>query len=423
VGIQAAEVQLQANRVKQGYDDQLAPLERQLRLLQESSGLLEANARAASAHAQQELLTLDRQIARMARRVGTRTDPDAPDLTPRQRMNALRLDELRAQREGLGLEESRRGVVLSLTERVNAIKQAQADALRPLEQQLQMYRDQADVLNLQRERWQLLKQDIDAAVGAANAIPKSLPVGGPDDAEVAARQGEMRAAGEKIAGDLVTSMTTYVEAHGGTIWAALGTTLDTWYATTGRAKFSGMGEDLGAAMGSGLVRGVDGFLGSLVSSVVSIGPTLGKALHDAIAEAIANAPGTRDILDLINWLRDKRGPTGPPGEPTISARAGGGPVSSGMPYLVGERGAELFVPGQSGAILPTGAASIQGGSVTINVYQTLNATVRGEADEQRLARLAAEQNVAAIQAQQQYHAGLRSGATNTRPSMLAGAPR
>lgn len=33
-------------------------------------------------------------------------------------------------------------------------------------------------------------------------------------------------------------------------------------------------------------------------------------------------------------------------------RAGGGPVSAGVPYIVGERGAELFVPGQSGTIVP-----------------------------------------------------------------------
>lgn len=35
---------------------------------------------------------------------------------------------------------------------------------------------------------------------------------------------------------------------------------------------------------------------------------------------------------------------------TVQARAYGGPVASGRPYLVGERGPELFVPGASGAI-------------------------------------------------------------------------
>jgi SLT domain-containing protein len=38
---------------------------------------------------------------------------------------------------------------------------------------------------------------------------------------------------------------------------------------------------------------------------------------------------------------------------TITGRATGGPVSAGRPYLVGEKGRpELFVPGQSGSVIP-----------------------------------------------------------------------
>jgi len=36
-----------------------------------------------------------------------------------------------------------------------------------------------------------------------------------------------------------------------------------------------------------------------------------------------------------------------------SFRESGGPVSAGQPYIVGERRAELFVPNQSGFILPS----------------------------------------------------------------------
>jgi hypothetical protein len=38
-------------------------------------------------------------------------------------------------------------------------------------------------------------------------------------------------------------------------------------------------------------------------------------------------------------------------------RAGGGPVESGLPYVVGERGPELFVPGASGTIVPNDKAT------------------------------------------------------------------
>lgn len=39
---------------------------------------------------------------------------------------------------------------------------------------------------------------------------------------------------------------------------------------------------------------------------------------------------------------------------SVGRRAGGGPVAAGLPYAVGERGPELFVPNQSGRIVPNG---------------------------------------------------------------------
>jgi hypothetical protein len=46
-------------------------------------------------------------------------------------------------------------------------------------------------------------------------------------------------------------------------------------------------------------------------------------------------------------------------------RAGGGPVNSGSPYLVGERGPELFVPSMAGHVVPSYAMS---GTSTVNNY-------------------------------------------------------
>jgi hypothetical protein len=60
----------------------------------------------------------------------------------------------------------------------------------------------------------------------------------------------------------------------------------------------------------------------------------------------------------------------------IFARAAGGPVSAGSPYVVGEQGAELFVPNTSGQIIPNHA--LGGNSVTINVS--------GASDPQTVAR-------------------------------------
>lgn len=48
-------------------------------------------------------------------------------------------------------------------------------------------------------------------------------------------------------------------------------------------------------------------------------------------------------------------------EGTLQRRATGGPVSAGTPYLVGEDGIELFVPDQSGTIVPNGQLGAAGG--------------------------------------------------------------
>jgi len=49
----------------------------------------------------------------------------------------------------------------------------------------------------------------------------------------------------------------------------------------------------------------------------------------------------------------------------LPGRANGGNVHDGRPYMVGERGPELFVPGQDGRISPNSAMG--GGSVTVNI--------------------------------------------------------
>lgn len=49
----------------------------------------------------------------------------------------------------------------------------------------------------------------------------------------------------------------------------------------------------------------------------------------------------------------------------FGARADGGPVSAGRPYVVGERGPELFMPGMSGSIVPNHAL---GGNINMPIH-------------------------------------------------------
>lgn len=73
----------------------------------------------------------------------------------------------------------------------------------------------------------------------------------------------------------------------------------------------------------------------------------------------------------------------------LPGRAGGGTVSSGQPYMVGERGPELFVPGSAGRIVT--AASAQAGPMAerpVNITINLQSTGTPEAIRQSGAQMA-----------------------------------
>jgi len=91
-------------------------------------------------------------------------------------------------------------------------------------------------------------------------------------------------------------------------------------------------------------------------------------------DAIANVTG--EVIKFIAKLRDIPTNLNPfsgwkmpsfsfPNPTRIFGRASGGPVSAGTPYMVGEKGPELVVPGRSGTVIPNNA--IGGGGTTVNV--------------------------------------------------------
>ena len=62
------------------------------------------------------------------------------------------------------------------------------------------------------------------------------------------------------------------------------------------------------------------------------------------------------------------------GMPSILGKAVGGPVAGGTPYMVGEKGPELFVPGSSGTIIPADTTA------AMTRYQRQTASTGGAAD-------------------------------------------
>jgi hypothetical protein len=103
------------------------------------------------------------------------------------------------------------------------------------------------------------------------------------------------------------------------------------------------------------------------SSTAAI-PVVGPAMAPAAAGAAlaATTPFVASIASL--------------GAAAVGARATGGPVSADAPYLVGERGPELFVPSTAGRIVPNNAMGKDSESIVqnINISTGVAQTVRAE---------------------------------------------
>ncbi len=114
-----------------------------------------------------------------------------------------------------------------------------------------------------------------------------------------------------------------------------------------------------------------------IDRVKSMSQAMGQAFSDGIKGMITGAMSFKQVMtnvidSVINKLFEmfvvqqitgmiSKGLTsiGIPGFKAI-----GGPVQSGKPYIVGERGPEMFVPSRSGSIVPNKGL---GGGMTINV--------------------------------------------------------
>mgnify|MGYP002507774941 FL=1 len=89
----------------------------------------------------------------------------------------------------------------------------------------------------------------------------------------------------------------------------------------------------------------------------------------------------------------------------IAQRALGGPVSAGSPYLVGERGPELFMPSRGGSIIPNNALGGGGTSVVVNIDAS-GSSVQGDQAQSRQLGIAISSAVQAELVKQKRPGGL-----------------
>ena len=106
-----------------------------------------------------------------------------------------------------------------------------------------------------------------------------------------------------------------------------------------------------------------------------------KSLEDGLVAIMTQTKSVKEafgdmarsiIADLIR-IGIQRQIVAPLANALFPARANGGQVVGGKPYMVGEKGAELFVPGRSGSIVPNDQLS-RGGGQPVVINQTINVT-------------------------------------------------
>ena len=93
----------------------------------------------------------------------------------------------------------------------------------------------------------------------------------------------------------------------------------------------------------------------------------------------------------------------------LAGKAAGGPVMGGTPYIVGERGPELFMPGRSGTIIPNDALGGGSTSVVVNVDASGNSNVQGDQAQAKQLGVAVSAAVQAELVKQQRPGGLLTG--------------
>jgi hypothetical protein len=86
--------------------------------------------------------------------------------------------------------------------------------------------------------------------------------------------------------------------------------------------------------------------------------TMDNLAEAATREVRIDVLVTRSINEIVTRISS--------GTSSIEARAAGGPVSSGRPYIVGEVGPELFVPSSSGSIVPNNQMGGKVINLTVN---------------------------------------------------------
>lgn len=130
-----------------------------------------------------------------------------------------------------------------------------------------------------------------------------------------------------------------------------------------------------------------GAIGSLAGVLFAKGVEIIQGLIDGIKSMAGKvADAVADAIPGVPSLTGGGGGTFQGGQFGPEARAIGGPVTAGYPYIVGEKGAELFVPETNGRIVPNGEFGGEGEGGGIHFHGPVTIMARDRADAERSMR-------------------------------------
>ena len=98
-----------------------------------------------------------------------------------------------------------------------------------------------------------------------------------------------------------------------------------------------------------------GLPGRISAAAAGMWDGIKEAFRSAINWIIEAWNGIKFSIPAVKVLGKEVFPGVDVAVPPLTPLASGGPAAAGNPYIVGERGPELFVPSQSGTVLPSGA--------------------------------------------------------------------
>ena len=130
--------------------------------------------------------------------------------------------------------------------------------------------------------------------------------------------------------------------------------------------------DIGMSIKSGVVDSIKG----AIDGTKSLGEVAANVLNN-IANKILDVAVNMALFGAMSGTGTGGGLLG-----GLFKRAQGGPVSAGTPYMVGERGPELFMPSRGGSIIPNNALGGGGTSVVVNVNAN-GSSVQGDQAQSR----------------------------------------